>query len=243
MGWLGWLRGGSEELGFDDLVKRIAEAIAKLARYADRGRVALPVDVTVRIAVGEGSVSVIRGFVDGPELDAAVGAALANAVNCAEDALPVREYEIVAADVTAITAREGSPRVWQLEIEGGDLSGRVLSLPLGRKEARFGRGEWHGADQHVRNDLVVCESSEFVSRRAGRLSQVGHRLEVEALDQEDSLYVCRPSGEALRPARTAKGRAALREGDVIELRDGLARAVRLIVRRHRVEESDGGADA
>ena len=50
MGWLGWLRGGSEELGFDDLVKRIAEAIAKLARYAERGRVAFPADVTVRIA-------------------------------------------------------------------------------------------------------------------------------------------------------------------------------------------------
>lgn len=243
MGWLGWLRGGSEELGFDDLVKRVAEAIGALARYAERGRVVFPADVTVRVAVGEGSVDLVRGFVDGPELDRAVGAALANAANCAEDALPAREYEVVAADATAITVREGSPRVWQLEIGGGDLSGRVLSWPPGRKEARFGRGEWHGADQHVRNDLVVCESSEFVSRRAGRLTQVGHQLEVEALDQEDSLHVCRASGETLRPARTAKGRAALREGDAIELRDGLGRAVRLIVRRRRVEESDGGADA
>lgn len=243
MGWLGWLRGGSEELGFDDLVKRVAEAIAKLARYAERGRVAFPADVTVRIAVGEGSVDLIRGFVEKPELDAAVGAALANTADCAPDALPVREYEVVAANTTAITVREGSPRVWQLEVDGGDLSGRVLSLPAGRKEARFGRGEWHGADQHVRNDLVVSESSEFVSRRAGRLTHVGHQLEVEALDQEDSLFVCRPSGEAFRPARTAKGRAALREGDVIELRDGLGRAVRLIVRRHRVEESDDGPDA
>ena len=37
MGWLGWLRGGSEELGFDDLVKRVAEALAKLARYVELG--------------------------------------------------------------------------------------------------------------------------------------------------------------------------------------------------------------
>jgi hypothetical protein len=70
-----------------------------------------------------------------------------------------------------------------------------------------------------------------VSRRAGRLWRAGPGFEIEALDQGDGLVVRRAAGEAIRPARTARGRLAVRDGDAIELGDGHGRAVRLVVRR------------
>jgi hypothetical protein len=90
---------------------------------------------------------------------------------------------------------------------------------------------------------VICEHTEFVSRRAGRLYRAGHLLEVTSLDQGDQLIVKRASGEAVRPSRTARGRAVVRPGDAIELTDGRTGAtgatgtagttsmVRLLVRR------------
>lgn len=231
MGLLGWIRGGSDELGWDDLVRRVVEAVAKLARYGEHGRVAFPPDVEVQIGVAEGSVEVIRGFVDKPELDQAVGAALANRCDCDARSLPSRQYLVAAAAQTSVVAVEGAPRVWELEIGGGDLDGRVLAIPAGRKEVRLGRGEWHGTDATTRNDLVVCEETDFVSRRAARITFAGHHPEIESLDQGDTLTVRRAGGDAIRPARTARGRAALEAGDTIELGDGRARVVRLVLRR------------
>ncbi|HEY3358212.1 MAG TPA: FHA domain-containing protein [Polyangia bacterium] len=228
---LRWLRGGSDELGWDDLVRRVADEVARLGRYGARGQVSFPPEVNVRITVAEGSLEVIRGFVGRPELDREVEAALANRCDCAPADLPLREYAVAAGAATAITVTEGAARAWELLIEGGDLAGRSVRLPPGQAEARFGRGEWHGPDQHVRNDLVVAQRTEYVSRRAGRLLRAGHVLEVEPLDQGDGLVVRRAAGEALRPARTASGRVPVRAGDVIELGDGHGRAVRLVLRR------------
>jgi hypothetical protein len=61
--------------------------------------------------------------------------------------------------------------------------------------------------------------------------RVGHQLEVTALDQGDLLVVRRSTGEALRPARTARGRVTVRAGDAIELGDGKDAVVRLVVHR------------
>jgi hypothetical protein len=104
-------------------------------------------------------------------------------------------------------------------------------LPTAWSEAAFGRGEWHGPDHGVRNDLVVCERTEYVSRRAGRLYRAGHLIEVASLDQGDQLVVRRASGETLRPSRTARGRVAMRPGDAIELVDGRTGMIRLVVER------------
>ena len=100
-------------------------------------------------------------------------------------------------------------------------------------EIPFGRGDWHGSAQGGRNQLVVCDRTEFVSRRAGRLHGVGSRLEVEALDQGDFLAVCRGDGSVVRPLRTPSGRVAIGDGDAIEIGDGRGRerAIRLRVRR------------
>jgi hypothetical protein len=232
MGWLTDLfKGGSDELGWDDLVGRVVDGVAGLARYGARGQIAFPEDVTVRITVGEGSVAVVQQFVDRPELDREVGAALANRCDVPVDDLPIREYVVSPADRTTVTVAEGAPRAWQLEVDGGDLAGRVLVWPGGAAELAFGRGAWHGGDQHVRNDLIVCEHTEFVSRRAGRLFRVGHHLEVAALDQGDLLLVRRPGGDVVRPARTARGRAVVRAGDAIELTDGRGGVVRLKAQR------------
>ena len=90
-------------------------------------------------------------------------------------------------------------------------------------ELTFGRG----GD----NDLVVCERTQFVSRRAGRLVRAGHLIEVHALDQGDLLVVRRADGETVRPARTARGCVAIRGGDAIELGDGRGGIVTLRVAR------------
>jgi hypothetical protein len=232
MGWLSdLLRGGANELGWDDLVRSVVDEIAKLKRYGARGEVVFPMEVVVRVTVGEGSVDVVQGFVDRPELDREVGAALANRCDVAIDQVPRREYVVSPADRTTVSVTEGAPKAWQLVIDGGDRSGATLTFPAGWSEAAFGRGEWHGADQHARNDLIVCEHIEFVSRRAGRLYRAGHLIEVASLDQGDLLSVKRANGETVRPARTARGRASVRPGDAIELSDGRGGIVRLVVQR------------
>jgi hypothetical protein len=233
MGWLSnILGGGSGELGWDDLIRRVVDAIVPLKRFGARGEVMFPMDVTIRITVGQGSVDVVQGFVDKPELDREVGAALANRCDVAVDQLPLREYLVSPADRTTVTVAEGAPKAWQVTVEGGDLGGKTLALPAGWAEAAFGRGEWHGSDRSARNDLIVCDKTEFVSRRAGRLYRAGHQLEVASLDQADELVVRRASGEAIRPARTARGRVAMKPGDAIELtgtRPG--EVVRLVITR------------
>lgn len=233
MGWLSdLLRGGDDELGWDDLIRRTVDAVAKLRTYGPRGESVFPEDVIVRITVGEGGAAIVQGFIDKPELDREVAAALANRCDLAVDALPAREYIVSVADRVSITASEGTVKSWRLVIAGGDRDGETLELPASWTELAFGRGPWHGADHGARNDLVVCDKTEFVSRRAGRLFRAGHQLEVASLDQADELVVRRASGETVRPARTARGRAIVRPDDVIELSDGKGGAVRLQVQRH-----------
>jgi hypothetical protein len=225
------LRGGDGELGWDDLVRRIVDAIASLRRYGPRGEAAFPPEVVVRITVPEGGAAIVQGFLDRPDLDREVAAGLANRCDASPDALPAREYALSIADRVSVTASEATPKPWRLVIAGGDLDGHTLALPAGWSELAFGRGPWHGADHGARNDLVVCERTEFVSRRAGRLARVGPQLEVVSLDQGDELVVRRASGEAIRPARTARGRTAVGTGDAIELGDGRGGALRLLVQR------------
>ncbi len=232
MGWLSdLLRGGGDEVGWDDLIRRIVEAILPLRVYGPKGEVTFPAEVVVRITVAEGSTDVVRGFIDRPDLDHDVGATLANRADIATEALPMREYVVSTADRLSITATEGAPRTWSFAIDGGDLRGQTLTPPAGWTELAFGRGDWHGADHGAKNDLVVCARTEFVSRRAGRLYRAGHQLEVAALDQGDELVVRRATGEAVRPARTARGRASVKPGDTIELGDGHGKAVKLVVKR------------
>lgn len=232
MSWLtDLLRGGTNELGWDDLIRRVVDEVFRLKRFGARGETVFPMEVVVRITVGEGSLATVQGFVDRPELDREVSAALANRCDVSIEQLPRREYLVSPADRTTVLVAEGAPQAWQLVVEGGDRAGTTHRFAVGWSEAAFGRGEWHGADQHARNDVVVCETTEFVSRRAGRLYRAGHLLEVTSLDQGDQLIVKRPTGEAIRPSRTARGRAAVRPGDAIELTDGRTGTVRLLVQR------------
>jgi hypothetical protein len=231
MSWLSKLRGGGDELGWDDLVRRIVDAISALRQYGPRGEVAFPESVVVRVTVREEYAGIVQGFVDRPDLDREVVAAVANRSDVTPDTVPAREYVVSGADRISVTATEGAPRSWQLAIAGGDLDGQTLVLPAGWTELAFGRGPWHGADHGARNDLVVCDKTEFVSRRAGRVFRAGHQVEVASLDQGDELVVRRASGEAVRPARTARGRATLKPGDAIELGDGRNAMLRLVLER------------
>jgi hypothetical protein len=224
MGWLkGMFSGGGDELGWDDLVKRAVDAIASLRRFGPKGEIAFPDEVIVRITVAEGSVHVIQGFVDRPDLDRDVGAALANKCDVALDGLPARSYLVSPADRTTVTASEGAQKSWRLVIAGGDRDGGVLALPAGWTELGFGRG--------AENELAVCDKTTFVSRRAGRLYRAGHLIEVGSQDQGDELVVKRVSGETVRPSRTSRGRVVLKEGDAVELGDGHGGRVRLLLER------------
>src|SRR5688572_24653443 len=130
MGWLSdLLKGGSNELGWDDLVRRVVDGVAALKRYGARGEIVFPAEVTVRITVGEGSVDVVQGFVDRADLDREIDAALQNECDVPAEDLPQREYVVSAADRTSVTIVEGAPRAWQFVVDGGDLGGRTLALP------------------------------------------------------------------------------------------------------------------
>jgi hypothetical protein len=170
----------------------------------------------------EAQRGVIAGFIDKPELDHEVGASLANRCDVAPQALPTREYVVSVADRTSIIAAEGAPRSWKLAIVGGDRDGASLALPASWTELAFGRGA-------ANNDLAVCDKTEFVSRRAGKLYRAGNQLEVASLDQGDELLVRRPSGETVRPARTSRGRAVVKADDTIELGDGRGNKLELRV--------------
>ncbi len=232
MGWLSdLLRGGADELGWDDLIRRVVDEVAGLKCFGARGEIVFPPDVVVRITVGEGRLTTVAELIDRPDFDRDVGTALANRCDVGIDQLPRREYAVSAADRTTVSVVQGPPQAWQIVVDGGDRTGATLKLPTGWSEAAFGRGEWHGADRHARNDLVVCDHTEYVSRRAGRLYRAGHLVEVASLEQGDQLIVKRATGEALRPTRTARGRVAVRSGDAIELTDGRGGTVRLLVQR------------
>jgi hypothetical protein len=225
MRWLhSLLRGGADEVGWDDLLARVVDELAAQAHYGARGEVSFAAALRVELTVPARSVEAARGFVADPRFDREVGAALANRCDAAATALPLREYEVVAGARSAVRCSEQAPRAWQLVIEGGDLVGRVLAVAGGVGELVFGRGPG-GVE------LVVCAQTAFVSRRAGALYLAGAQLEVAALDQGDLLAVRRGDGEVVRPARTARGRVALREGDSIELGDGGGQVVRLRLRR------------
>jgi hypothetical protein len=244
MRWLrSWITGGADELGWDDLVRRVSKAIAETAQYGARGAVSFPPEVDVRIIVEAGGpLEVAREFLQRPAFDREVATQLENRCNCAAALLPLRNYEVKDGpqlQVRAVARAAGSESRWVVRLEGGDLDGQVFELPAGRPEVRFGRGPWHGGDRQVANDLILPDECAYVSRRAGRLVVSGHLLEIESLDQGDLLFVRRADGESLRPARAASGRASLREGDAIELSDGAEQAIRLCLQRRR--SGDGSA--
>src|SRR5688572_23902673 len=138
MGWLSdLLRGGGDELGWDDLVRRIVDAIVELRQYGPRGEVAFPDDIAIRITAPENSAAVAQGFLDRPELDREVVAAVANRCDVLPDAVPAREYLVSAGDRISVTATAGAPKTMRFSISGGDLDGQALVLPAGWSELAF----------------------------------------------------------------------------------------------------------
>jgi hypothetical protein len=227
---LGELVEGMGELGQPDLLRKVADGIAGLGRHGDRGRPALPREVEVHIEVAEGSLEVIERFVQDPAFDTEVQGRLLNElVRVPPEELPLRRYIVEAGPRTRVVVRETPPRRFVLCIEGGDRDGARLPLTAGRRDFLLGRGEWHGDEPGVANDIVLSESEKAVSRRAARLHRCGRGLELESLDQQEALVVIRREGERLHPVLAAGGRVLVGPGDVIELTDGRAPVLRVRV--------------
>jgi hypothetical protein len=211
----------SGELGQPDLLRKVTEGIAKLARHADRGLPVLPREVEVHVKVAHGSLQVVERFVQDPAFDQEVAARLLNElVRLRPEGLPLRRYFVEAGERTLVEVKEAPLRRYRLRIEGGDRNGTAVTLPQGRRDFLLGRGEWHGDAQDIVNDVVLSEGEKALSRRAARLHRSSQGLELESLDQRDALVVVRPDGERVRPVLAAGGRVVVGLGDRIEFTDG-----------------------
>jgi hypothetical protein len=210
-----------QELGQPDLLRRVSAGIVALARHADRGLPVLPAEVEVRIKVGDGGTQTIERFVQDPAFDREVEARVLNElVRLRPDGLPVRRYVVEASDRTAVEVKEAPLRRFRLRIQGGDRDGTAITLPATRRQYLLGRGDWHGDEMQVANDVVLSESERAVSRRAARLHRSAAGLELESLDQREAVLVEKADGERVRPALTASGRVPLAFGDRIVFTDG-----------------------
>jgi hypothetical protein len=217
----GALDGGASETGRPDLLRRVVDGIVKLASHGERGLVVLPPEVEVRVGVAEGSLQVIERFVNDAAFDREVEAEVLNRlVRAREDQMPTRRYIVSSSDKPSVVVTEAPPRAYHLRVQGGDRDGQSLPLPAARRDLLVGRGPWHGDDQHVANDVVLCDAERGVSRKAARLRRIGAAYEVESLDQREALSVLRPDGQRLRPSLSASGRVPLRPGDALEFTDG-----------------------
>ena len=90
---------------------------------------------------------------------------------------------------------------------------------LSATETDMGRGDWHGDEMQVANDVVLTENERAVSRKAARLHRSAAGLELESLDQREALLVEKSDGESVRPALTASGRVPLAFGDRVAFTD------------------------
>jgi len=209
------------ELGQPDLLRRVTEGITALARHAGKGMPVLPPEVEVQIKVGKGSVQVVQQFVQDPAFDREVEARVLNElVKLRPEGLPVRRYIVEPGERTTVEVKETPRRRYQLRIQGGDRDGVTVTLPPNRRHYLLGRGDWHGEEQQVANDLVLSLADKAISRRAARLHRSTAGLELESLDQQQALVVERASGEKLRPALASSGRVPIGAGDRIEFTDG-----------------------
>ena len=218
----GLMEGTSAELGQPDLLRKVTEGIASLARHADRGLPVLPREVEIHIKVGQGSVQVVEQFVADAAFDEEVKARLLNElVRLRPENLPLRRYFVESGDRAGVEVKEAPSRRWRLGIEGGDRDGTSVALPQGRRDFLLGRGEWHRDEQDsIVNDVVLSVTEKGLSRRAACLHRSSHGLELESLDQQEALVVVRPNGERVRPVLAAGGRVVVGLGDVIEFTDG-----------------------
>ena len=219
-----------EELGQPDLLRRVSAGIVALARHADRGIPVLPPEVEVRIHVGDGGVQTIERFVQDPAFDREVEARVLNElVRLRPDGLPVRRYVVEVGERNSVEVKEAPLRRFRLRIQGGDRDGAAITLPPNRRQYLLGRGDWHGEEMQVANDVVLSQSERAVSRRAARLHRSAAGLELESLDQREALVVEKQDGDRVRPALTASGRVALASGDRVAFTDGKQPVVTVVV--------------
>lgn len=217
------LAGGDDELGRDDLLRRVEEGVLALRRHGRHGKDVFPPAVRVQVTTKDRSLETLRAFLADPSLDRDLEARLLNRL-ATPDRLPVRAYVVTAGDTNAVDVVEDALALQgTFVVEGGDRSGDRYLVELGRAEWRLGRGRWHqerADDQRLPNDIPVTDSAPFVSRAAALVRRSGAWLEVEARQQGDFLFVVRRDGTQVRPAVSSSGRVPLAAGDRLVFHDG-----------------------
>lgn len=228
----GALSGGEEELGREDLLRKVEDGLLALRRHGAGGREVFPPGVRVTVTVAEGSVHTLRTFVEEPTFERELEARLRNRL-VAPGPLPARRYVFEAGAAPRVEVQEDDSLLLAvLVVEGGDADGSRVVVDLGRKEIRLGRGRWHAeaqGDQRLLNDLVVTEEARFVSRAAAVIRRVGSLLELEPRAQGDFLLVIQKDGNQVRPALTASGKVRLQPGDRLDFHDGGAQHIHVRV--------------
>ena len=211
------------ELGHPDLLRRVVDGIAKLKRHADRGVEVLPPEVEVHITVGEGSVQVIERFVNEPSFDREVEAALRNKlVRAREDRMPVRRYFVKAGKKhPGLGQGEPAPGLPAQDRRRRPEPASAVPMQSDKRVFLVGRGPWHGDDQQVANDVIVCGDA----RRRSAAARRGCTASAAASSSRPSTRA-KPSSSRARtgsgcgPPSSASGRVPVQPGDVIEFTDG-----------------------
>ncbi|MEL6344937.1 MAG: FHA domain-containing protein [Myxococcota bacterium] len=219
---LGEARSSRDQFDRPDLRREVVQQILALKQRGRRGVETLPHALTVSITVAEGSVEVVRGFVDDPSFDNEIGAELLNRlVGARGDALPARFYAVNAGKTSSVVVQEKAAGVLaRLRLPDGSFT----PLDARRREIRVGRGPHHGSNG-LSNDIALDEAHRFISRRAALIERAGSGVTVRSLDQGECLVVIRSDGKRIRPKNTRAGSVRLQPGDTLSFTDGGDQAV------------------
>ena len=212
-----------------NLRRTVVDNILQLRQRGRRGIDTLPAAVTITVTIADGSVGVVRRFVDDPSFDQEIEAELLNRlVGTQSDSLPVRAYVVEAGERSSVSVTDAaSGTMGWIRVLDGDAAGRSFPISIERAEHRLGRTVWHG-EGGLPNDIIASEQARFVSRRAAVIERVGSGIMIRALDQKDCLVIVRESGRRVRPSHTRAQRVRLESGDHIELTDGGEQSITLV---------------
>jgi hypothetical protein len=209
----------------EDLGGRVVTAVQRLGHRDVYGQEVFPQTVDVVLRVRRGSPEAVSRIVSSDDFQREVERRLRNdLVRASREALPQLSYRVEAGDRDEVLASAGAAQgglvLWLPEPEADcpwRWRERVLQLHDERSAWRLGRGDWHGRDRKVPNDLALPGSASFVARACLRLRRRGARLELKPEAGEETYVQVRGRSGLLRQPEPYSGWTRLQPGDSIQL--------------------------